>query len=353
MRILLWPLSLIYGGVVRLRNLLFNFGFLKSEDVPVPTIVIGNLAVGGSGKSPMTSYLARMLCSDFKVAVLSRGYGRMSKGYREIAKDDSVMQAGDEPLQYAAELEGVKVAVCEKRVEGIRQLLKHNSPPGIILLDDAYQHRSLKPGLSILLTDYNCIFNDDHLLPYGRLREPAIGARRANLIVVTKCPPDISSEERIMISGRIGKYSDAPVLFSYIHYRDKLSGLHGGEITLHSLHSAAVYLFCGIARPGPLQEMVRKHSAVMKERIFHDHHRFSSGDLTNLRAEFDRFFHEHKLKAVLITTRKDAMRLQIPELKHLLVDLPVFILDIDTAFIGNDEERLRQMILGYVKDQAQ
>jgi tetraacyldisaccharide 4'-kinase len=322
----------------------------KSESVPVATIVIGNLAVGGSGKSPMTAYLARLLRSDFNVAVLSRGYGRMSKGYREIEKDDSVMLAGDEPLQYASELEGVKVAVCEKRVEGIRQLLKHNPAPRVVLLDDAFQHRSLKPGFSILLTDHSCIFPDDYLLPYGRLREPANGARRADLIVVTKCPPAISSDERSRIVKRIRKYSGAPVLFSYIHYRDKLMGLNGGEMPLDSLLSASVYLFCGIARPGPLSEMLRKHSSVMKEQIFPDHHRFSSGDLTFIRKDFARFTEENEQKAVLITTRKDAMRLQVPELKHLLKGLPLFILDIDTAFIAKDDEILMQMLLGYVLD---
>lgn len=350
MRILLWPLSLIYGGVLRLRNLLFDKGLFRSESVAVSTVVIGNLAVGGSGKSPMTAYLARLLRSDFKVAILSRGYGRKSKGYREIAKDDPVMQAGDEPLQYAAELEGVRVAVCENRVDGIRQLLKQSPPAHVVLLDDAYQHRSLKPGFSILLTDYNCIFTDDYLLPFGRLREPAHGARRADLIVVTKCPPDISSDERSEVSSRIRKYTDASVLFSYILYRNKLPGLSGGEITWDSLHSASVYLFCGIARPGPLREMVRKHSATMKERIFPDHHRFSSGDISNIRRDFTRFSEEHQQKAVLITTRKDAMRLQVPELQHLLKELPVFIADIDTAFVSKDEQKLKEMLFSFIRN---
>lgn len=347
----LFPLSVMFGLVVRLRNFLFDHGILKSVRVPVPAIVIGNLAVGGSGKSPMTACLARMLQQEFMVAILSRGYGRSSKGFLEITKGTSVAMAGDEPLQYVHLLEGVRVAVSERRVPGVNQLLSSEPRPGVVLLDDAFQHRALKPGFSLLLTEYDCPFTDDYLLPAGRLREPASSASRADLIVVSKCPLGLSQEEKSRIRNRIGKFSPAPVLFSYIRYRDQLVPLCGaeGSLNLADLKSCRVLLFCGIARPAPLQEFLAQSAQQLLCRFYSDHHRYNVGDLTALRSEFNKFTAGKPGNSILITTRKDAMRLKPAELEPLLRTMPVFVLDMETSFEAYDQKELERIILNYVR----
>ncbi len=331
MRLLLLPFSWIYGWIVWIRNRMFDLHWLKQESFEVPVITVGNLSAGGTGKSPLVLHLAEQLCTEYKVAILSRGYGRTTSGYRLLDDSSTATTVGDEPMQYFRLLKGVHVAVCEKRAEGIRRLLQMDPSVQLILLDDAFQHRYVKPALSILLTDYSFPYDQDHLLPAGRLREPVAGAARASMVVVTKCPSDITPQKKQELEQRLKRSPAQQFFFSYIRYRDL--ALRGQEVTLplSSLKGKKILLVCGIARPEPLLGFLQSQGAVTTELFFPDHHAFSAGDALQMVKKFGQSGAEW-----LVTTRKDAMRMEAAELQQHLSRLPVYILDISPAFIGED-----------------
>ena len=348
MRKLLWPLSWVYGVAVYLRNMGFGLGLLKQVDFPVPVVVIGNLSAGGTGKSPLVQLLAGALSKEFKVAILSRGYGRSTKGFRMVSKGDAARQSGDEPLQYVHTLENVIVAVCEDRVEGIRRLLAEGSPPDVILLDDAFQHRYVKPGYAILLTEFSKPYYSDSLLPSGNLREPAAGAKRADAIVVTKCPPQVTVQERQKIREELKPLQHQQIYFSYIHYRDPLQRPDGSHVPLEILNQSKVMLLCGIANPQGLTDFVSSKAIAVETCVFPDHHPYSVGDIIKLKNRFMSFASSHTGQSFLLTTRKDYMRLLNPELQHLLKELPLLILDIEPAFFQSDQMSLHDTVRNYI-----
>lgn len=332
MRALLLPFSWLYGLVVVLRNWLFDREWLPSASFPVPVVVVGNLSVGGTGKSPLVLQLAEQLRSQYKIGILSRGYGRSTRGFLLLDTQSTARQAGDEPLQYYRLLPGVQVAVCERRADGIRQLLEKAPDLQLILLDDAFQHRWVRPGFSILLSDYSLPFFQDRLLPVGRLREPAAGARRADLIVITKCPEDMSPALRAAWSGRLRQQERQEVLFSYIHYRELVHRLTGEKFPLAVLKGEQVLLVCGIARPEPLQAFLEDAGAGTTALLYGDHHDYTAGDAVTITQRF------RTSGAVrVITTRKDAMRMEAAELRPMLDALPVFILDIQPGYFGGQD----------------
>jgi tetraacyldisaccharide 4'-kinase len=335
MRRLLLPFSWLYGGIIRLRNAAFDAGVLKSTGFEFPVIVVGNLSVGGTGKSPLVLFLAGELSKKYNVAILSRGYGRLSKGYLLLDKSSTARQGGDEPMQYVQALENVRVAVCEDRVEGIRRLKNDFPDIDVVLLDDAYQHRQVKGGLNILLTDFSRPFFRDAMLPAGDLREPVAGKKRAGIIVVTKCPADISAADQHSWREKIRPNQHQSLVFSYIRYREPLPLFSGAEFASPD-RNAAVMMVCGIARPEPLQKHLESNFAAVTAKIFPDHYDFSVADVLRLKQEFLKWRQVHP-NAVLITTRKDAMRLQQAELKMHLEDLPFFVVDIVPGFIGDQE----------------
>lgn len=307
---LLLPLSWLYTLVVSLRNRLFDFGLLPSYRPSVATLSIGNLAVGGTGKTPHTEFLARhFLSSGLRVAILSRGYGRTTRGYRSAGPASTSGEVGDEPLQMFRRFGGrVQVAVCERRAAGLQRLEAEAEAPDVVLLDDAFQHRYVKPHFSLLLTDWSRLYSSDHVLPAGRLRESRQGARRADVIIVSKCPPALSEAERRAIVERLQPTARQRVFFSTMVY---------APLALPSECHSAV-LLTGIARPEPLAEHLAASGIAIERHLrYPDHHRFSLSDLRDI-------IHILRSGSCIVTTAKDYARLLSaglpPELvQHIIV----------------------------------
>lgn len=347
----LTPLAWLYGCVVRLRNRLFDWNVLPSEQFPVPVICIGNLAVGGTGKTPHTEYLAGMLQGRRRVAVLSRGYKRRSRGFVLANEVTTAEELGDEPFQIKQKFPDVLVAVDANRRRGIRLLLSlpPEIRPEIILLDDAFQHRYVRPTLSILLTDHARLFTWDRLLPVGRLREPRRGAGRADIILVTKCPRGITESERDRIRKEIGrKAGGKPIYFTGIEYED-LRPLFPGVAHILSLRSLTkddgVLIVSGIANPRLLVEKVKEHAGEVELLAFADHHAFGDDDLRRVEERFGRLRAKRKY---IITTEKDAVRLQGNRWVGEALKLYLYYIPITIRFCGDGEkeflEQLKQKI---------
>ncbi|MDN3724577.1 tetraacyldisaccharide 4'-kinase [Aequorivita sp. SDUM287046] len=295
LRKLLFPFSLLYGGVTALRNLLYNIGILQSKGYDVPIICVGNLSTGGTGKSPMIELLVSFLESDYHLAILSRGYKRKTTGYREVSENSSVAEVGDEPLQFKKKFPRVKVAVCEDRQTGIEQL---RQSADVILLDDAFQHRKVKASLNILLTAFDSLFSDDYMLPSGNLREPKCGMKRAHIIVVTKCPENLSRSEMEIIKGKLKPKAGQEIYFSKIGYSSEIKNESGSK-PLSYLRNQKFTLVTGIANPKPLVGFLKNEEMDFELHSFPDHHNFSDSEIEALK--------KHPL---ILTTEKDFMRLQ-------------------------------------------
>ena len=346
----LLPFSILYGLIIRLRNLAFDRGILHQSAFDIPVIVAGNISTGGTGKSPLTIYLARLLTPSKRVAILSRGYGRDTSGYVRVSTGHTAREVGDEPLQYAVCLPEVVVAVCEKRVVGINRLLDLTPAPDLVLLDDAFQHRYVKPGLSLLLTEFNAPFTDDLLLPAGRLREPPSSAKRADAIVVTKCPEDLSSSAALAMASRLRKRTGQPVFFSSIRHAHPVSAGPGFSEMEFDLKNTAIFFFCGIARPSYPLNHLKKCSLKVEARIFPDHHSYSGDELLSIISDFNQFASANKAcTPILLTTRKDLMRLYNAKEQRLFNDLPFFILDIEICFLNYPWNDFDQFIKGYLE----
>ena len=248
LRFLLFPFAVIYNIVTTVRNFFFDVGFFKETSFKIPVIVVGNLSVGGTGKTPQIEYLIRLLKDDFKTAVLSRGYKRKTEGFVLLDKNHSAEDVGDEPLQYFKKFEGINVAVDANRVAGITKLIADKSPK-VVLLDDAFQHRKVKGSFYILLTKYNDLFSDDFLLPTGNLREGRSGAKRADVILVTKCPENLNEVSKNEVLGKLKKYN-RNVFFTTISYDEKTSG--NSKVSVDELSDYEIVLITGIANPAPL-----------------------------------------------------------------------------------------------------
>lgn len=331
MRRLLLPFSWIYGFIVLVRNKFFDWKVLRAQSFDVPVITVGNLSVGGTGKSPMVLHLAAELQKQYKTAILSRGYGRKTKGFILLDEHAVASEVGDEPMQYIRLLRDVKVAVCERRVDGIHALLKQFPDIELILLDDAFQHRYVRPSISLLLTEYGRPYFNDHLLPAGTLREPVSGAARADLVIVTKCRKEIPEAEQRDFISRLRPAKPERIFFSYIHYRDLVNRKTGEVLSCDDIQGKRVLLVCGIARPEPLRDFLQQKGADVQELFFPDHHAFTSGDALLMWKRFSQ-----SDCTMMITTRKDAMRLEAAELQQHLDRMTIFILDIAPAFSGSN-----------------
>lgn len=343
LRLLLFPFSIIYGLVVILRNLLYNIGLLKSTSFNLPVISVGNLAVGGSGKSPMTEYIVGLLKNDAKIATLSRGYGRNTHGFLEVLGTSTALDAGDEPIQFKSKFPDITVAVCENRVTGIETLQASHE---VVILDDAFQHRAVKPGLSILLFDYSRFTHWQLLLPAGNLREPFFARKRADILVVTKTPPNLSKALKLNISQRLKPYPHQKLFFSFLEYHT-LKQLDGDvEKSLDTLTSTTdVILLTGIANPLPLVEKLKTYTTNIFHCQYRDHHHFNRENIIKLVASFRAAKSADK---IIITTEKDAQRLKTPVIKELLNNLPVYYLPVSTKFHKPGDLEFDQIIKNYV-----
>jgi len=339
LRWLLLPFALIYGAIVALRNALYTLGVKKSYSIPQKAIVVGNLSVGGTGKTPLVAYLVQhFIDSNKKVATLSRGYGRSTKGVRFASANSNATEIGDEPLLYASRFGAkVNVLVAEKRKEGILQLIDKHPETEIIVLDDAFQHRAVKAGLNILVTEFDRPFSSDWMLPVGRLREQRSGARRADIIVVSKCPdkPDPAAKESLR--KQLARFNQ-PVFFTSLRY---------GELVPMNTASVNaiknVLLVTGIGNPTPLVNYLETQFSVTHIK-FPDHHDFSSKDIGEIRQKFNTFASHDK---IIVATEKDFMRLRAFE-EVISGEIPWFYQPIEV--IIENETHFTNLLDNYVRE---
>jgi tetraacyldisaccharide 4'-kinase len=342
-RALLLPFALIYAVIVFLRNLLYDKGILKSTSFNIPVVSIGNIAVGGTGKSPMVEYLVSLLKHSYRVATLSRGYKRRTKGYILANESTTALEIGDEPMQFHIKHPDISVAVGEQRIEAIPQLLFDRPDTEVILLDDAFQHRAILPGLEILLTDCNNLYCDDFFLPTGDLRDSPSSAHRADIIMVTKCPPTLSQKEKEEITRALDLNSDQYLFFTSISYGQPyhiISRQPGGFNK-----DTEVLLVCGIANPEPLTRHLHEETSTYDACFFADHHIFTIDDLREIELRFSRIEHPDK---IIITTEKDAVRLL--KFNKELTRMPVYVLPITVHFLYEDRSRFNSIITNFIAD---
>ena len=345
---LLLPFAWLYGLGVGVRNALFRMGWLHERSFGLPLIGVGNLAVGGTGKTPHTEYLLRLLSGRYRTAVLSRGYGRRTRGFRLVTASDTAAAVGDEPLQMKRRFPGVVVAVDGNRCEGVERLLAMGEKcPEVIVLDDVFQHRYIRPGLSLLLTDFSRLYIDDCLLPAGRLREPASGSGRADVVVVTKCPTDLTARQRAEVEKRLHLRKGQPVFFTGLGYGplrslDAVAEDAGGE----DVAGCSVLLVAGIAQPAPLIAELQRRGARVTPLLFPDHHLFTARDLGKIADAFGRMPGERRL---IVTTEKDAVRLTaLPGLDSGL-RAAIRVQPVAVVFVDGKESQFNQLIIDYVR----
>ncbi|WP_339922488.1 tetraacyldisaccharide 4'-kinase [uncultured Cyclobacterium sp.] len=337
---LLFPFALIYDGITSLRNKMFDAGLKRSQPFEVPTVVVGNLAVGGTGKTPFVEFLINRFSSAFNLAVLSRGYGRKTAGYRLAKGDSSPSEIGDEPFQiYSKFKDKVTVAVGEERILAIPMILAENPEVEAIVLDDAFQHRYLLADLNILLTTYKNPFFNDYLLPVGRLREGRKNVRRADVIVVTKCPDKLKEQEKDSIKGQVFTYLqvEKPVFFAGLKY-----GLPY-PLNLKFLNPSDKFiLVTGIVDPEPIRLKLEAMQKVVLETVaFPDHHFYSPKDM----ARINDIYNKHSAHNVsILTTEKDAVKLKDSKLLELIKNIPVFVLPVEVDMEPIEEEKLLKII---------
>lgn len=340
LRFLLFPLAVMYDVVTSVRNQLYDLGLKPSAGFDIPLISVGNLAVGGTGKTPMIEHLVRLLRNHYKVATLSRGYGRQTKGFRLADENDNASTLGDEPYQFFKKFKGqVAVSVGEERALAIPSLLDLKPETEVILLDDAFQHRRVKPTFQILLTDYNNPFYKDYLMPVGKLRESRNGADRADVIVVTKCPPELQEDEMMEIETTLRKDANKPIFFSTVHYGNMVQ--FGSYVSTHT--PERIILVTGIANPKPLVTYLKSNFKLVKHFDFADHHHYSGNDLETITA----LAMEHN--AAVITTEKDFVKIDVAEFGIFLSRAPFFYLPIEIEFLKNGKD-FDEMVLNVVKN---
>jgi tetraacyldisaccharide 4'-kinase len=319
------------------RNKLFDWKILKEKKFLIPVISVGNLSMGGTGKTPHVEYLIRLLKENKRVAVLSRGYKRKTKGFLEATSESSYLDIGDEPMQYITKHPDITVAVCEKKMKGIAKLLEKQNSPEVIILDDAFQHRYVKPSLNILLTDYFDLYVDDFIFPSGKLREFRRGIKRADIVVVTKTAPVLPDIEREFVRRKL--HVRQKIYFSYIKYLQPVS-IHNPE-KIFPEHVTTIFMIAGIANPYPFEKHLSDYCIDLQPFIFSDHHRYPEKDIRNIIEEFNGHLSRTKY---IVTTEKDAQRLKIEPFRSMLANLPVYYVPIQVAFHKDKDMSFDEMI---------
>ncbi|MET0464961.1 MAG: tetraacyldisaccharide 4'-kinase [Chitinophagaceae bacterium] len=342
-RILLLPFALIYWLAIVIRNWLFDKSISKSSSFALPLICVGNLSVGGTGKSPMVEYLVRLLKDRFRVATLSRGYKRKTRGYSLAGPSTTALEIGDEPMQFHLKFPEVPVAVGEERIVAIPQLLHDKPQTQAIILDDAFQHRSVKAGLNIILTDYSNLFTRDFYLPTGDLRDLKSSYKRAQIIVVTKCDPAITPEEKQKIINEINPQRGQQVFFTAIEYGEMYHILDSSNYK--TAENAEVLLVTGIANPLPLENWLENHSQSYQVIRYSDHHIFTIDDLKEIRKKFEAMEAENK---IILTTEKDAVRLV--KFNQEILGWPIYVIPVRHHFLFNEGDWFDQSVVNYIRD---
>lgn len=337
-KIILSPLSFLYGIGVGIRNFLFNTGILKSKEFNIPVICVGNITVGGTGKTPHTEYLLSRLQNDFRVACLSRGYKRQTSGFQLATLHSNAEEIGDEPLQIKHKFPKVIVAVDENRVRGIEHLLALPERPEVIILDDAFQHRSVKAGKNIVLVDYNRPVFKDCLLPAGRLRETPKGLKRADYIIVSKCPPTLTPIEKRILFKHLKIKPYQQLFFTHQQY-GPIRDINTQETPLHLDKNSYILCLTGIANPTPYIEHLKKFTPQIKELRYPDHHHFTSRDISEICTSFENIPYRDKY---LFTTEKDLMRLKSWDLPENLKK-KIFYIPVEPVFLNKQDVLLNEL----------
>ena len=349
LKFLLYPFSLLYGIAVYIRNRMYDLNILKSTEFDVPVISIGNITVGGTGKTPHVEYLIGLLKDSFNVAALSRGYKRKTRGFQWVESESHVTEVGDEPLQVKKKFPDISVSVCENRVKGVDKLLKSNNEttPDVILLDDAFQHRKISAGINILLIDYNRQIKEDLLLPAGRLREGAGQMRRANIIIFTKCPGEVTPIMRRILQKEVKLKPYQELFFTTFEY-GKIQPVFSGkklESDFYNEHSYAILIVTGIAFPRLIPEYLKQFAGETEVLNFPDHHNYSDDDIRTITEKFNSL---KKEKKIIITTEKDAVRfLGMTNLEDSIKEA-LYYLPVKVKFLDDEGKSFNKKILNYV-----
>lgn len=342
-RILLLPFALLYWLGIGVRNWLYDKNIFKSASFGLPLICVGNLSVGGTGKSPMVEYLVERLKNNFKVATLSRGYKRKTKGYALASENTTALEIGDEPMQFHLKFPDVPISVGERRVEAIPQLLHDRPGTQAIILDDAFQHRAIRAGLNIILTDYNNLYTRDFYLPTGDLRDLRSSAKRADIIVVTKCKADLTGEEKNKIIKELDPLPEQHIFFTTIEYGDpyhiKASRTSGVN------EKKEILLVTGIANPKPLKKMLEEQSKTYYMMQYPDHHIFTVDDLNEIKKRFDSIDSKNK---IILTTEKDAVRLI--KFHGVINDLPLYVIPVRHHFLFNEGGYFDELVVNFIQN---
>jgi len=347
--LMLFILSVFYRIIVGIRNTLFEINILPSREFSVPIISVGNITVGGTGKTPHTEYIANILKDEFKIAVLSRGYKRKTKGFVEVLTDSKPINTGDEPLQIKNNFPEITVCVDESRTDGINKIVS-NKLNGIqaVILDDAFQHRYVKPGISILLIDYNKPLKDDHFLPYGNLREKESNKIRANIIIITKMPGEIKPIERRILEKDLQLLPYQNIYFTNIKYKNPIT-IFPKTIAINYSFTKCKYdvlLVTGIANPTDLLNHIKKFALSITHLKYKDHYNFKEKDFKKIIDTFNSIKNTNK---ILITTEKDMYRLRDSQYSSLIENIPAFYIPIEIDFLYNDKNRFNKQIIEYVR----
>ena len=348
---LLFPFTLIYAFIISVRNLMFDWGCLKSTSFNLPIISVGNISVGGTGKTPHTEYLIKLLQNTYTLASLSRGYKRKSKGFLLADNKSNSYDLGDEPMQMNRKFPKLNVAVDGDRVNGVKQLLssKRNLKLDCILLDDAYQHRYIKPGLSILLIDYNRPISRDFVMPVGRLRERANGQKRADIIIVSKCPANLSDSETVKLKNEIRPLPYQELYFTSLDYAAIEpvfpDATLNTDLNNSGKDSQGILLVTGIANPSPLRDYLKGFCSEFDEIQFPDHYTFKDKDLEHIETTFQKLKAKNKM---IVTTEKDAVRfldmsIESDILRHNMVYVPLQI-----KFINHSKAHFDRQIHNFI-----
>jgi len=327
-RILLYPFALIYGALVWWRNRMYDVKFFTSIQFSLPVITIGNLSTGGTGKTPHVEYLVRLLQYQYKAATMSRGYKRHTQGFLIADEQSNALRIGDEPMQYHMKYPDLVVSVAEERMIGIPALLQRRPDVDVIILDDAYQHRSVKAGLNILITDFSRPFYKDHILPFGSLRESRSAYKRANVIIVSKCPADLQEAAAKEIVRKIAPLPHQHVYFTGIQYDMPYDLLTKAPVNIANKNAILV---CGIARPEPLLAFLNDHTQAVHTLTYKDHHYFVTSDLEEIKKTYENWDVQDK---IIITTEKDAARLylHIDKLREWNITIAVLPIEVNIMF---------------------
>ena len=346
-KIILFPFAVIYGIITSIRNLLYDWKILKSKSFNVHTICVGNLSIGGTGKTPHVEYLINLLKNHTKIAILSRGYKRKTNGFILANESSTAFDIGDEPLQYKTKNPELNVCVDANRINGVKKILEFPEPPNVIILDDAFQHRALDCELKIVISEFSNLYINDYMMPAGYLRESIKGISRADIIIISKTPQSTTPIEIRNVIKDLKPLAHQRLFFSWLEYGE-LKGFQNQSDTINTLNDLFRYrivVFTGIGNPSPMVTYLKEYASDVKHIQFPDHHSFTINDIANVKAELDAIDGGNK---IVVTTEKDAMRLMGSDLQDIANTLPLYTLPIEVDFKDKTDE-FNETIINYVR----